>query len=713
MPSTGVWDDLVAIAVVPLLVWLLACGFGLLVERITKTVLPNALLIALGFCLSIVVALGLYTTGAGDTIALPAMALLALSGFALTGRASFRRLNAGWPLLAALATYLLFNASVIMTGHWTFTGYNLENDTAYELLLVAHLQAHGTQALAANAPISTANTALTSYLSTGYPLGSQSLLAVLSGLLGVSAAVAWQAFIATMAAIAALACSTLSGRTMDRRLAALTGFLAVSAALTYQYALQGSIKEIAMVAAALCALAVNRHAVIALRPSVGVALAAIPLAAILAIYSAAGIPYVGAIAGAGVLAIPLIRHVRPAQLRLALRPAAIGLASLLVLSVPALPTFSTFLNVANAGYVGSAASAPSLGPLVRALPLSEISGVWLFGDYRFAVPAGSAALLTVAATVLIFALIAPGVLRSLAAREPGPLMALAAMALVLAVMLPRTIPYAQAKLLMIASPVVILIAAQGLTGFRGWDWRALCALAASGLGVAVLASDALAYHQFPVAPTNRMIALQQVGRRLGEKGPVLDSEFEQFAKYFALPAGIVDGPDAPTPIQLSLLTPTAEYDHSFDLDEEQLPFVESFPYILVRRGPTSSRPPSNYELSYQNAFYTLWQRTSAPTVYAHMPLGEAIGASGLIGCRALGDFVRHAPAGDRLALAPSAPTYGFRLAVATTRSPGWALMANGEYSRPRHRAKRQAECTCAAPTPTRSGCRGTFHAASR
>jgi hypothetical protein len=306
--------------------------------------------------------------------------------------------------------------------------------------------------------------------------------------------------------------------------------------------------------------------------------------------------------------------------------------------------------------------------------------VWLFGDYRFAVPAGTAAVLTVAATVLIFALITPGVLRTIAAREPGPLMAAVTMALVLAVMLPRTIPYAQAKLLMIASPVVILIAAQGLTGFRGFDWRALCAVAASGLGVAVLASDALAYHQFPVAPTNRMIALQQVGRRLGARGPVLDSEFEQFAKYFALPARIVDGPDAPTPIQLSLLRPTAEYDHSFDLDEEQLSFVQSFPYILVRRGPTSSRPPSNYEQIYENAFYTLWQRTGSPTVQAHMPLGEAISSSGVIGCRALADFVRQAPRGSRLALAPSAPTYGFQLAAAATRSPGWALMANGEYS---------------------------------
>lgn len=677
MPSTGLWDNVAAIAAVPILLWLLACGFGLLAERAAKVKLPNSLLVGLGFCLSVIVALGIYTAGANDDVALPLMAVLAVLGFAVAGRDRFRRLNAGWPMFAALATYLLFNASVIMSGHWTFTGYNLENDSAYELLLVAHLQAHGTHAIASNAPISTANTALASYLSTGYPLGSQSLLAVVSGLLGVSGAVAWQGFISTMAAIGATACSTLSGKTMDRRVAALTGFLAVAAALTYQYALQGSIKEVAMVAAVLISLAVSRHALLALRPIAGVTLSAIPLGAILAIYSAAGVPYVGALAAAAVLAIPFVHRVEVRSLlQNALRPAAAGIAVLLLCAIPALPTFTSFLNVVNTGYTGSQATAPSLGPLVRPLPLSEISGVWLFGDYRFAVPSGSAGVITTICTVIIFALIAPALLRTVAAREPGPLMGLFSMSLVLAVVLPRAIPYAQAKVLMIASPVVILVAAQGLTGFRGRDWRVLCALAGAGLGTAVLASDALAYHQFPVAPVTRLLALEEAGRHLGAKGPVLDSEFEQFAKYFALPARIVDGPDAPTPMALALRTPTNEYDHSFDLDEEQLPFVESFPYILVRRAPTSSRPPSNFQPIYSNAYYTLWRRTDEPTVLAHMPLGEKVGAAGKMSCEALRAFVQHAPPKSRLAVALPPQSSGFRLVEAATRSPGWTPSGN-------------------------------------
>jgi hypothetical protein len=675
MPSTGAWDDICAIAVVPVAVWLIACGFGLLIERVARVRLPNPLLIALGFCASILVALGTYTTGAGNAVALPVVVVLTVAGFALAGRRGLLRLNAGWPLLAAIGAYLLFNASVIMSGHWTFTAYNLENDSAYELLLVAHLQAHGTQALGLHAPISTANTALSAYLSSGYPLGSQSLLAVVSGLLGVSAAGAWQSFISTMAAIGALACSTLAGRTMDRRLAALMGFVAVSAALTYQYALDGAIKEIAVVAVVLCALAVIRHAVLTLSPIVGVVLSAIPVGAILAVYSAAGAPYAASVAGAGVLAIPFV-HRGKARLRGAGRPATIGVAALAVCALPAMPSFTTFLHVANTGFTGADPAAPALGPLLRPLPLSEISGVWLFGDYRLAVPGGTKGLLTVVATVLIFALIAPAILRAVAAREPGPLMGLLVTALVLVVVFPRVTPYAQAKLLAIASPFVVLAAAQGLTGFRGHDWRALCGVAAAAIGITVIASDAFAYHDFPVAPTPRLVALQQVGQRLGNRGPVLDSEFDQFAKYFGLPAQIVDGPDAPTPIGLALRQPTDEWDRSFDLDEEQFTFVESFPYVLTPPGPASSRPPSNFRLMYRNDFYDLWRRTSTPQVRAHMPLSGEISSAGQVRCAALRDFVKGAKPTERLAVAIPPPAYGYNVADAAVRSAGWIAAPN-------------------------------------
>lgn len=673
MPSAGLWDDIAAIAAVPIVVWMLGVGFGLAIERATGTRLPNALLAPLGFCLCVVVSLGAFSTGAGDWLAVPLVVAIALAGFVLKRAELPGRLHAGWPLLAALMTYVLFNASVIATGHWTLAGYNIENDSAYELVLIAHLQAHGTQAVAG--PTSTANTVLSSYLSAGYPLGAQSLLAVVSGLLGVSAAVVWQGFISTMAAIAAAAAATLSGRTMDRRLAALAGFLAMAAALTYQFALQGAIKEIGVLTAVICALAVIRHAILHLRGVRAGLLVAVPLAAVLATYNAAGVPYVLALAGAGVLGVLLVH--RRLQPKAWVRPAAIGALALAVLGLPALLTLRTFLRVAESGYTGSHPTAPTLGPLFRALPLSEISGVWLYGDYRLPVPPGSAGFWTVIASVVMVALLAPALLRTIAAREPGPLMGAIAMTVVLAVVAPRSVPYVQAKLLAIASPLLVLAAAQALSGARGWDWRGLCALVAAGLGTAVLASDALAYHAFPVAPASRLEALAQVGHRLGNRGPVLDSEFEQFAKYFSEPAQLIDGPDSPTPVGLQLLSEAPQYGHSFDLDQERLAFVESFPYVLTRRGPTSSRPPANFTLMYANAFYELWKREALPHVYAHLPLGEGLSAASAIRCRALGKLVAKAPAGARLALATVPPSYGYELEAASSRSPGW--VADGEF----------------------------------
>ena len=308
----ALWDDIAAIAGVPLVMWALAFGQGLLIERAAKVRLPNPLLPVLGFCSSMIVSLAVFHTHAGNWLAIPVVVGLALAGVVLQRRGLRARLNAGWPLLAAVVVYVGFNAAVILSGHWVISGYNIENDSAYELLLVHHLQAHGTAA--ASAVPSTANSVIASYLTTGYPLGSQSLLAVIAGILGVSPAVAWQSFISAMAAVGALAASQLSGRTMRPWLGAAAGALALGAALTYEYALQGAIKEIAVLAAILCSLAVIRYAILSLRGRLtALALCAIPLAAVLAAYNAAGVPYVLALAGSGAVAAMIVHRRLPGR----------------------------------------------------------------------------------------------------------------------------------------------------------------------------------------------------------------------------------------------------------------------------------------------------------------------------------------------------------------------------------------------------------------
>jgi hypothetical protein len=669
---TSLWSNVAAFVVVPVALWLISVGYGLLIEKLARTSIPNGLLVPLGFCAAIVIALGIYETGAGDPVAIPVVIVPAAIGLLLTGRGLLARLNSGWPLLAAVATFVLFDVGVIATGHWTISFYNVENDSAYELVLIAHLQAHGTQA--ASGPPSTAHTVISSYLSTGYPLGAQSLLAIVSGLLGISAAAAWQAFMSSMAAVGAIAVSQLSGRVMNRPAAATLGFVSLGAALTYEFALQGSIKEFGTLVGVLAALAVIRWAIVERRP-VGVAVSAVPLAAILATFNAAGIPYVAALIGCGAVSWLILDRPRPG--RSWVRPILLGGVVLVVLAIPALVTLKTFLAVAQSGYSGAHPSAPTLGPLLRPLPLSEISGVWLYGDYRAAVPSGAQGDLTALATVALLALGAIGLIRAIERREPGPPMAAVTMGLVLLIVFPRVTPYAQAKLLAIASPVVLLCAAQALAGWRPVPVRALGALIAAGIAATVFASDALAYHVAPLLPTNRMLALEHIGRRLGDRGPVLDSEFEQFAKFFALPAQLIDGPDSPTPEGLALLQPGAEYTHSYDLNQEKLSFVESFPYVLTRNSPANSRPPANYRRLFANVDYTLWVRMPEPQVLAHLPVGSsAVSANSPVRCPVLRRLVRGAPAATRLIVSSGVLSIGYPLGAATIHA-GWTPNPRG------------------------------------
>lgn len=668
MPSTGLWDNIAAMAAIPVVVWVTTTGLGLLVERLISTRLHKALLAPLGFCVAVALCLGVYTTGAGDSVLLPILIVLVVAGFVLARRELPGRLNAGWALVAALAAYLMFDASVIATGHWTFVGYHLQDDTAYEMLLARHLQTYGTRV--GNLAPSTATSYIEAFLSTGYPLGTQSFLAALGGLLHINVAVIYQGFLSALAGIGAMAASTLMGDAMSRRMGALVGFFVISASLTYQYALQGSIKEIGTTVAVLCALALIRFAILELRDYAAAVIAAIPLAAVLATYNAAGLPYFGGLAGSGLLAaLYFHRRLPTARWR---GPLAAGVVLFGVLAAAALKTISTFFHIATSGFTGSNATALPLGQLLRALPLSQINGVWLVRDYRIMVAPGTLGDLEVVATIAMFALLAVGFVHALVRREPGVLMGVVTMGLVLAIVYPRAIPYAQAKLLAIASPVVVLGAAYGLAALLARRrLMPLAALVGGGLALGVLVSDALAYHGDPVAPTSQMIALEQVGQHIGANGPVLVSEFQEFAKFFAQPAQLYVGTEYPSPENLVLRVPGGLYGQSFDLDQETLAFVESFPYILVRRSPAASRPPANFHLTYENYYYEVWKRSATPRVLAHLPLQQLYSAQAPVPCPALRAMVAHPPAGSRLVVSYTPTIYGYPVLQATVRSTGW------------------------------------------
>lgn len=696
-------DYLLAVLLPPVLLWLSGLGCGLALERLIPDLrLDNALLLPLGLCVSVVLIFPGYAAGVGDPLAIALLAVATLGGLVFARGGLRTRLNPGWPGVAGLAAYVLYMLPVIAYGHWTWSGYDFVNDSAFEMLLAEHIQSFGT--VLGHIPQSTAREFIKEYLATAYPLGSQALLGTLAGATDVGVPIIYQGYIAGLAALGAIALAQITTRILTPRRAAVAAFVAIAANLTYQYALQGGIKEIGLLATVCAMVALARAALILGRLYVAALLLAVGAAAALAVYNALAVAFVGAVVLFLLLSLPLIRLAdrnllwgslrwRPrrwglqrvaqpaagqragplALVRRGIGPIALGVGLTALLAIPSLVTFKTFFETAQVGQGSTGVGAAQFGQLLRALPLSQVSGVWLAGEYRLPVIPEPAAVLTVIATIALFALLIPGVIWGLRRREAGPLLLLGTMGLVLLVVFPRSSPYGQGKLLAIASPAVALVALAVLGSVRG-RLAPLALLLGGALSLGVLASDVLAYGYDRVAPSSQMEAIERTAEHFRGEGPVLWNEFEEYAKVFGRAARIYSPFEALTPQQVVLRVPTYFFGHAFDLDQETLPFVETYPIIVTRRSPAASRPPANYRLVYANPYYLGWRRQTTPRVLRHLPEQQAYSATATVRCPAMRGLVENAPKGSELVVAREPALHWFEPLYSADRSEGWGLV---------------------------------------
>ena len=102
---------------------------------------------------------------------------------------------------AALLAFALYMGPVVLSGHWTWLGYNFVNDTGTNLAVTEHLARFGTT-LETGEP-STRLIIVNDTLVQGYPLGVHGLLAGLEWLVPAPVETVYQPFIATLAAFAA------------------------------------------------------------------------------------------------------------------------------------------------------------------------------------------------------------------------------------------------------------------------------------------------------------------------------------------------------------------------------------------------------------------------------------------------------------------------------------------------------------------------------
>ena len=462
-------DLLAAWVLYPLALGALCLGLGLLVARAAGWDLPGALLLPVG-CAALVVFARIVTSHETTAkLALPALVVLAVAGFAL-GRARLLALRPDpWLTAAALAVFLAFGAPVIASGQPTFAGYLALPDTSHQLALAQVLADHGPdwQALEPGS----LRSSMGSYITSRYPVGAQAALGITAPLGVLEIAWLYQPFLSFLMVVLALSLAALAAPLVrDRRLVALVAFGAAQPALVVGFALQGSIKELAalaMIAVLVAVVAAGAATPRGVRSLLPVAIAA---AAALAALGPAAAPYLAlpALVAAVAWGRALVR--RRTRADLVWLGAAVAVAA--VLAIPALNSLRDAIEVTNQVLVNST----DLGNLAQPLELRQAIGPWLTGDYRYEptnnLIAHNGLLVLFGAAALL------GLGWALRRRSLGPVLLAATLGIASLFLLRRGSPYADAKVLMILSPVVPFLALLGAASL----WRGRLRIAGAGVG---------------------------------------------------------------------------------------------------------------------------------------------------------------------------------------------------------------------------------------
>ena len=579
----------------PAVLALLSLGLGLLVERVGRAPLPGALLIPVGLAAIFVIARAAVTLDATAELATPLVVLGAVAGLVLGRRRIWPSRLEPWTAAAALVVFALFAAPVVLSGSATFAGYTILGDTAVHFVLVDRIATHGTS-LAGLDP-SSYRTTLEAYFNSGYPLGAHAALAAVRPLAFTDVAWVFQPFLACIAAALAL---TLAGMLENIvaspwRRAAIAA-LASQPALVYAFAMQGSVKELATLwlVALFTALAVQRRvAALAVAAAAGVAAIGLAVAAWLAPVLLVG--------------LWLVARTPPRDAGRVARIAVAFALGLFLLSLPTLLDLGDYLDVTQSVVT----SQQELGNLFAPLKLIQVAGIWLDGDYR-AVPAGGLRLDTTHVLIAVgLASGAAGIVWLVRRRAIGPLLFLAVSMIALVYVTRRGSPWADAKALAIASPAVLLMAAFGPLALDELGARIPAAILAVVIAGGVLVSNGLIYHEVSLAPRERLAELQDVADRTAGQGPLLYTEFEEFAKHFLRdsdPVGATEALTVPglTPINSDGTPP--RFGYPAEVAALRPEDVRRFRTIVLRREPLAEPPPPPFRLDWSGTYYEVWSR---------------------------------------------------------------------------------------------------------
>ena len=669
-------DFVVATILFPLLLVVLAIGAGLLVDRAARGVVDGVLIAPIGLAALVVVAELFSWKGATGSLTPYALVVCALAGYAL----GWSRLRAArpswWPAAAAVAAFVIACAPVLLAGRVTLTGYLLDTTVGFHLLGSDYLLENGREF--GHLPVSTFRLTLEGYFGTQYPSGGHTLLGGAGRVLGIDRIWLYQPFLSVIVGFCAVILYYLArAAAVPRGLAAAVGTFAATPALVYAYVQMGAIKELTALPFVLllgCVLVALPRLIAA-----GPRGAAVPAVVAAAGVGAIGLAFLPWLALAGVAAL-VVLFVGRGEPRPALRPllfwAGALVLSLIVLALPTFGPLSESLRLAESFSTSNQLAVNDPGNLVRPLRIEQLLGVWITGTHRVD-PTNwiqeTYLLIGIALVTAVFGLI------FLVRNRLWPLAAwVVVSAVVWYALTRRGTTWTDAKVLVLSSPVVMLLVGLGLESLRrsasGLHAGIVGALVAAG----ILLSNAFAYHDTNLLPTERYKELIEIGERFPSEQPALLPEFDEFALY-ALQDLPPDGPGFSFKSESALQLREgvgAAYGQSYDLDQFATGAVESYETVVMRRRPDASRPPARFERVFRGRFYDVWRNRGGPDTLAHLPAGAPPQAAGRVDCSELRRAVASAGPGSEIRYVPRP-----RLSVVDPRKggrpPSWPEIPQG------------------------------------
>ncbi|MBW8060292.1 MAG: hypothetical protein FVQ78_08190 [Solirubrobacterales bacterium] len=580
---------------------------------------------AIGFG-AVLTVTGALARGPGHgTSATLGLVLLIVAAAVVVARAPHRAsgaLRRGLPV--ALVVALVLSIPFAMSGRWGLLGVGFNNDLGLHLAWAEWLRS-------GFGPTPDA----------GYPLGPHGLAVAAAAVPGIELGKAFVGEIFAIGVLTALtALAALPGLGPVRRVAAAT--LVAVPYLVASYFAQAAFKEMTEALFVLAFAVALRNPS---RPPAGAwarlrfTLPYLALAGgIFFSYSFAGLAWPIAIVALWSLTLPEVRRTLAprALLRFLLRP--VTLAAIAVLA--ALGAAVTLVGPFGFAHgFNKVAGSNTYGPVSPV----EALGIWPASNYRLDA-VGGAQLTGLAGTVAALALLV-GTVWWVRRRELAVPIALGACAVLYLLSLPFSGDYPQAKALMIAAPLAMLVAIRPLlaelapspsAGMPGVARRlAWGALAVAFVGGAAYSSF-LALRDAPVGPPGHGAELRAFLPTLhGE--PVLYAGQDRYAAYELLSADthvpLVEFPDSEVAQNLEKPFDTGDAYSPIDFDSFSRGTLDRFPYVVTGRAAWDSQAPPNFRRIAATPSYLLWERTGPTPADRHVLL-EGTAPAALAGCAA-------------------------------------------------------------------------------